>query len=365
MTVLLLVALCVASLFLPWINASITSNGYVGEPASTLFDGALPLTTLNIPYLDSILVLGMFCVCYTIICVFRSEKRSLRMLGVLIPLIAAALITVYLVFDHTAFDLLVSAYSDSESILSVSSDALLKQSLQLESSVGIGIIVLPICAVWFGFSCFKAAADEKAVSKQPDIKKLCVCAMLIAVGVVLSGALVIPDFSMGGYSMKIGFGALIPILVGVLYGPSYGAMAGALVDLLQALLFPKGAFVPWFTIVAAFSGLIPGLFFIKRNHAPGIVHILLATLAGQFICSVVMNTALLTWLYNMPWWSLVGKRAINQAIMIPMYTVIIWFIVKLLARTGFLNKFTDYKTVPRGSSSKESIEKTSEAKENN
>ena len=175
------------------------------------------------------------------------------------------------------------------------------------------------------------------------ILRLCVCAMLVAVGVVLSGVLSIPDLSLGGnYTMKIGFGALAPILAGILYGPLYGGIVGGLVDLLQALLFPKGAFVPWFTVVAVFSGLIPGLFFIKRRRVPSFPRILLAAFSGQVICSVILNTLLLWWLYGSAFWVLLPKRLVNQAIMIPVYSLIIWAFIKLFSRTGLLYKFTDY-----------------------
>lgn len=174
------------------------------------------------------------------------------------------------------------------------------------------------------------------------ILRLCVCAMLVAIGVVLSGMLSIPDFSLGNYTMKIGFGSLAPILAGVLYGPVYGGIVGGLVDLIQALLFPKGAFVPWFTVVAVLSGLIPGLFFIRRNRVPSFIRILLAVFTGQVICSVILNTLLLYLLYGSAFWVLLPKRLINQAVMIPAYTVIIWAIIKLFARTNILYKFTDY-----------------------
>ena len=142
--------------------------------------------------------------------------------------------------------------------------------------------------------------------------------------------------------MKIGFGSLAPILAGVLYGPLYGGIVGGLVDLIQALLFPKGAFVPWFTVVAVLSGLIPGLFFIKRRRTPSFPRILLAVLAGQVTCSVLLNTLLLWWLYGSSFWILLPRRLVNQAIMIPAYTLIVWAIVSLFERTKLLYKFTDY-----------------------
>ena len=98
-----------------------------------------------------------------------------------------------------------------------------------------------------------------------SILKLVVCGLLTALGVILGGLLSIPAMPFGSYTLKIGFGVLPVLLAGVLFGPVYGGIVGALTDLLQALLFPKGAYMPWFTLVGIFFGLIPGLFFMRKQ----------------------------------------------------------------------------------------------------
>ena len=107
------------------------------------------------------------------------------------------------------------------------------------------------------------------LSNHQKIVRLVVCAMLTALGVVLGGLLSIPAMPFGSYTLKIGFGVLPVIIAGVLYGPGYGAIVGALCDLLQALIFPKGAYMPWFTVVGALFGLIPHRkpfrFFVRRT----------------------------------------------------------------------------------------------------
>ena len=82
------------------------------------------------------------------------------------------------------------------------------------------------------------------LTNHQKIVRLVVCAMLTALGVVLGGLLSIPAMPFGSYTLKIGFGVLPVIIAGVLYGPGYGAIVGALCDLLQALIFPKGAYMP-------------------------------------------------------------------------------------------------------------------------
>lgn len=167
------------------------------------------------------------------------------------------------------------------------------------------------------------------------IKQLVVCALLTALGVVLSGFLNIPFTIAGVYSLKIGFGALAPILAGMLYGPLFGGMVGAVVDVLQALLFVRGGYMPWFTVVAALSGIIPGLYFATRSIRAGVYpfwRILAAVATAQIICSVLLNTLLLSWLYSANFEILVVARAINQAIMIPVYALAIFWIVRILRK---------------------------------
>ena len=167
------------------------------------------------------------------------------------------------------------------------------------------------------------------LTNHQKIVRLVVCAMLTALGVVLGGLLSIPAMPFGSYTLKIGFGVLPVIIAGVLYGPGYGAIVGALCDLLQALIFPKGAYMPWFTVVGALFGLIPGLFFIKRQ-TPTFLRILLAVAVGQIVGSVICNTLLVIWLYGSPW-QIVYARIINQAVMIPLYSV--YLCMKVIAKT--------------------------------
>ncbi len=163
-----------------------------------------------------------------------------------------------------------------------------------------------------------------------NTRRLVICALLVALGVVLGGLLSIPLMPLGAYTLKIGLGVLPVILSGVMYGPVYGGMVGGLTDFLQAMIFPKGAYIPWFTLVGICFGLIPGLFFMKKQN-PGFLRLFFAIAVSQLICSVGMNTALLVYLYGSPW-QIVYARLVNQAVMIPLYTILIFAILCLLKK---------------------------------
>ncbi|MBR2328699.1 MAG: hypothetical protein IKA58_02310, partial [Clostridia bacterium] len=60
-----------------------------------------------------------------------------------------------------------------------------------------------------------------------------------------------------------------------------------------------------------------------------------AIFTGQTVCSVILNTLLLMWLYGSPY-HIVYARIINQAVMIPLYTVMVYWLIKTLKRGGVI-----------------------------
>lgn len=167
-----------------------------------------------------------------------------------------------------------------------------------------------------------------------NVRRLVVCAMLVAVGTLLSGPL-----SLYFGTFKTGIETLPKILAGVLFGPLWGGLVGALTDFLQAILFPHGGYQPLFTAVAFFFGFIPGLFF-RRGQPVTFLRLLLAVACGQILASVILNTTVLVILgyAKSGWWVTASPRIINQAVMIPVYTVITHYIVQLIKKRNLLKR---------------------------
>ena len=74
-----------------------------------------------------------------------------------------------------------------------------------------------------------------------------------------------------------------------------------------------------------------------KKQKPTFLRLLAAVAAGQIFGSVILNTLLLVKLYGSPW-QLIWVRLANQAIMIPLYTVLLYAVCKLLARHKVLDK---------------------------
>lgn len=176
---------------------------------------------------------------------------------------------------------------------------------------------------------------RNSANVDPKTRRLAYCAAVYGVGRGAGrAASAYRAKPLGSYTLKIGLGVLPVIVTAVLYGPLYGGTVGALTDLLQALIFPKGAYMPWFTVIGALFGVIPGMFFVK-GQKPTLKRIFVAVFSGQTVCSVVLNTLLLMWLYGSPW-QIVYARLINQAVMIPLYTALVYYVVKLMDKCGII-----------------------------
>ena len=109
-------------------------------------------------------------------------------------------------------------------------------------------------------------------------------ALLTAMQIILARYLVIPVSESLRFSMSF-----IPVVIAARrFGIMGGVSVYALGDFLGAIIFPAGgAYFPGFTVTAAVSGLIYGLFLSKKG---GPVRIVLSVLLSQLICTLLMNS---------------------------------------------------------------------------
>ena len=125
---------------------------------------------------------------------------------------------------------------------------------------------------------------SKTKNSQERLITLCGIAILCAMQVVLARWLVIPISS----SLRISF-SFIPVVIAA---RSFGVLSSVAVyglgDLVGAIAFPTtGAFNPCFTITAALSGLIFGLFLSKKAD---IMRIIGSVLCSQVFCTLMLNS---------------------------------------------------------------------------
>lgn len=159
---------------------------------------------------------------------------------------------------------------------------------------------------------------SKRNSKTPLGVLVCV-ALLIALQVVLSRWL-----SISLPHLKIGF-SFVPVMVAArLFGPLGGVAVYALGDVIGTFAFPTtGAYFPGFTLSAAVSGLIYGLFLYKKSSP---ARIIMAVTLKQLVQSVLLNTLWLTMIKHttfaaelaIRWPQALGMLVVECVLMIPL-----------------------------------------------
>ncbi|MDR2504578.1 MAG: folate family ECF transporter S component [Oscillospiraceae bacterium] len=171
---------------------------------------------------------------------------------------------------------------------------------------------------------------------------LCTLGLLTAVSVVLGTALSIKAFAIGGgYTLEISLNVLPVILAGYLYGPAAGLIVGFVANLIKWAMTGAGAFNPFIALSMGFMGATPAFVAriihkrtddAKRNTVPAMRTIFIGVFVGQTVFSLVVNTVLLHVMYGTPYMGLIPQRAINAAVMIPVYAWLTRECLRMLAR---------------------------------
>lgn len=161
--------------------------------------------------------------------------------------------------------------------------------------------------------------------KRLSTRNVAIYGMLIGLNVILTRYASIRIGGGGTEAIRIGFGGYPVIFAGIVFGPLAGGIVGAVGDLIGMVVSPMGAFMPHFTLVAALTGIIPGvimLMFKEPKAKTNFGKLLIAIAIGQVITSVFMTPYFMEKLFSIPMVVKVPERAITQAIQIPLYAYI-------------------------------------------
>lgn len=156
--------------------------------------------------------------------------------------------------------------------------------------------------------------------------------MLVTLGMLVAIEIVLSRFcSISAWNIKIGF-SFVPVAVAaVLYGAAPAAAVAALGDFVGAILFPIGAYFPGFTLTAALTGVVLGLFLHKGQNMARIAG---AVAVNQLILSLLLNTLWISVLYSSPYGPLFVTRIVQTMVMIPVQFIMIGLMTKALGRYG-------------------------------
>jgi ECF transporter S component (folate family) len=154
------------------------------------------------------------------------------------------------------------------------------------------------------------------------IKKLVLASLLLAILIVVERLV-----SVQTQFLRISF-AYVPIMLcAILLGPAWSAGVAALGDVIGALLFPKGAFFPGFTLSALLTGLIHGLFLYNtKNNRQFLLRVILSTLTVLIFVHTGLTSLWLVIMYKKAFLAFASTRIISALILIPIEAGTIFFL---------------------------------------
>lgn len=152
------------------------------------------------------------------------------------------------------------------------------------------------------------------------------CAMLCALYVALQ--MVTINLSP---TLQINFSFLALAVSCALYGFWPNMVFAFAADFLGFMMHPDGAYVPLFALILMVKAAIY-TFFLYGNGKISITRLLLAQLAVDVLCNILLNPLLLAMMYHMPYWVLVGARLAKNAIMYPIECVLLYLVSRIVAR---------------------------------
>ena len=151
--------------------------------------------------------------------------------------------------------------------------------------------------------------------------------ILITVSVLIAMEIILGRFfSFHTPIVRIGLGFVPIAICAMLYGPIWAGAAAALSDILGMMLFPIGPYFPGFTLSAALSGIVFGLFLHKREGTNA--RIAGAVAINCLLISLLLSTYWLTILTGTPFLGILPTRIVQNIIMIPVQFVVLKLLQK-------------------------------------
>ncbi|MDR1909005.1 MAG: folate family ECF transporter S component [Spirochaetaceae bacterium] len=148
------------------------------------------------------------------------------------------------------------------------------------------------------------------------VKKLVLASLLLAMLIVVERLI-----SIQTPILRVSF-AYVPIMLsGMLLGPAWSTLVAVLGDLLGMLLFPKAAFFIGYTLSAALTGLVYGLFLYNAGtRKQFLLRLIISNLAVLVFISLGLTSLWIAITLRRAFWALLPPRILSAAIRFPIET---------------------------------------------
>ncbi len=177
---------------------------------------------------------------------------------------------------------------------------------------------------------------QKSAKELSSPVALAVCAMLLAVSVVLGYFANISITFLGTNLIKIGFTAIPIALAAMLYGPVPAAIIGALTDILCFIIAPMGPYMPGFTISMIVTGVIFGIAY--YGEKPSLTRVIISNLINSLLVGIVLGTLWFVLFYNYQVVVALSTRGLKELVMFPINVALIFGALKAAERVPEIKK---------------------------
>ncbi|MEG1524606.1 MAG: folate family ECF transporter S component [Clostridia bacterium] len=163
--------------------------------------------------------------------------------------------------------------------------------------------------------------------KKITTKMLVLCAMFIALQVVLSKFLMVQLTP----SIRLSIDSVPILLAGLWFGPFVGGIVGGFADILGTILFPTaGAYYPPLTLGYILIGILSGLLRKRIKSDVSIRRIATIILPSEIIGSLLWKSLALSWLVGIPFTGILAMRILPTLSIAMLNTLLVYCIHRFI-----------------------------------
>ncbi len=131
-------------------------------------------------------------------------------------------------------------------------------------------------------------------------------------------------------TLRISFSFLALAVSCSLYGFLPNVLFCFVVDFLGFMAHPDGPYMPAFVLILIVKAFIYSFFFYNQNVT--VIKIIGAQFLVAVFANILLNSLILMFMYQMPYWVTVSERLLKNAICFPIECLFLWLFFKLKDR---------------------------------
>lgn len=162
-----------------------------------------------------------------------------------------------------------------------------------------------------------------SISELKDTKKLCLCALMMALQILLSNPLFKIPLS---ENLSITFGYLAVALNSAIVGPVYSLIFGFVLDNISFMLFPSGVYFFGYTLSCMAGALVYALFLYRTKIS--LFRLFLAKLSVNIFVNVLLGSVWSSMLYSKGYLYYLSISAVKNLTLLPLEVFLLYLIFK-------------------------------------